>query len=410
LKKILIIAFHFPPFKGSSGIQRTVKFAHYLPDFGWEPIILTASPGAYGSAKDKSLKSFSRKFIVKRSFAMDSGRLFSFRGFYPKWLALPDRWASWWISAVRAGADLIRRHDPDVIWSTYPIATAHLIGLTLHKLFGKPWVADFRDPMTEENYPFDRIVRRVNRWLEHRTLKNSAISVFTTGGALEMYAARYPDIPRGNLRVVANGYDEEDFAGVNPVRKGRKDNAITLVHSGLIYPWERDPQEFFAALDDLKRRGEISSSTLRVVLRGSGHEELYEGMLEKHGIRDIISLEKPIAYREAIREMISSDGLLVFQASNCNRQVPVKIYEYFRARRPIFAMTDPKGDTARVLRSSGINTMARLDSKDEIAARLSEFLRLVKQDRAPIANSKEIDRHSRKYLTEALAGVLNSLG
>ena len=139
-----MIAFHFPPMQGSSGLQRTLKFARYLPDHGWQPIVLSAGAGVYQATSDAQLNEIGSTAVVRRAFALDAARHLAIHGAYPSWLALPDRWASWWLGAVPAGLALIRRYRPDVIWSTFPIATAHLIGLTLARMSGLPWVADFR--------------------------------------------------------------------------------------------------------------------------------------------------------------------------------------------------------------------------------------------------------------------------
>src|SRR5438132_13514328 len=147
MKKVLMIAFHFPPYSGGSGIHRTLKFTRYLPEFGWQPIVLTASRQAYG-ARAKDDYQIPKGVEVARAFALDTKRHLSLRGKYFQSLALPDQWVTWWPGAVALGCNLIRKHRPDVIWSTYPIATAHLIGLTLYRLIGIPWVAYIRDPWT----------------------------------------------------------------------------------------------------------------------------------------------------------------------------------------------------------------------------------------------------------------------
>lgn len=161
VKRVLMIAYHYPPVRGSSGVQRTLKFSRYLADYGWEPIVLTAHPRAYSGIGNDQLHEVPEHITVKRAFALDTARQLSFRGAYPGFLALPDRWVSWWLGAVPAGLNLIRKYKPTVILSTYPIATAHLIGLTLARLTGLPWIADFRDSMTEEAHPTDPNVRRI---------------------------------------------------------------------------------------------------------------------------------------------------------------------------------------------------------------------------------------------------------
>src|SRR4051812_32426823 len=128
MKRILLIAYHFPPLRGSSGIQRTLRFARYLPEFGWQPAVLTATPGAYPEVAPASIAEIPAGVPVHRALALDTARHLALAGRYPGFLARPDRWKSWWLSAVPAGLALVRRFAPDALWSTYPIATAHAIG------------------------------------------------------------------------------------------------------------------------------------------------------------------------------------------------------------------------------------------------------------------------------------------
>jgi glycosyltransferase involved in cell wall biosynthesis len=402
-----MVGFHFPPVHGSSGVQRTLKFARYLPEHGWEPAILTADPRAYEATHSGQLAEIDG-MIVRRAFALDTRRHIAIGGRYPGFLAMPDRWSTWMFGAVPAGLAMIRRYRPDVIWSTFPIATAHRIGHALHRLSGVPWIADFRDSMTEEGFPEDTAVRRSYLLIERRAVANSRFAVFTTPGAREMYARRYPAIPADRWQVIENGYDEEDFAGVPGTGAARANGGpLVLLHSGILYPSERDPTAFFRALGALRDAGEINPDTLCVRLRATGHDEHYRGQLAALCLSDIVRLEPPIGYHTALAEMAQADGLLLFQASNCNHQIPAKLYEYLRARRPIIALTDPAGDTATVLRRAGITTIAPLDDAGAIAVLLREMLPGLRSGSALAGNDAEVRRYSRRARTAELASLLD---
>ena len=182
-----------------------------------------------------------------------------------------------------------------------------------------------------------------------------------------------------------------------------------MLHSGLLYPAERDPRAFFAALEDLNRAGEISEAGLKIVLRASGNEVHYRELVRAHGLQGIVFLEPAISYREALEEIMNADGLLIFQAANCNHQIPAKAYEYLRARRPIFALTDPIGDTARLLAEAGIDTLSPLDSKAAIMRGLRDFLERLRQGRAPLANDAMIGSYTRESRTQELVKLLDPL-
>ena len=246
-----MIAFHFPPLSISSGIHRTLSFARHLLGAGWQPIVLSASPRAYENVSAAHVDPIPRQVIVERAFALDTARHLAVFGRYPAVLARPDRWASWWFGGVFAGLRLVRKYRPTAIWSTYPIATAHTIAATLSRLSGLPWIADFRDPMAQEGYPSDLKTRASFRRIEERALRSSAYAVFVAPGAARMYSRRYPDIPTERFKVIENGYDEEAFRVAEAAAAERKPlnpGSVTLLHSGIVYPSERDPAMLFEAL------------------------------------------------------------------------------------------------------------------------------------------------------------------
>ncbi len=415
MKSILMIAYHFPPVRVSSGIQRTLKFCQYLLAHEWQAQVLSVDPRAYIQVNDGQMDEIPTEVTVKRAFALDTSRHLSFKGRYLGWMALPDRWVSWCLGGTVSGLWMILKNKPAVIWSTYPIATAHLLGLILHRLTGIPWVADFRDSMTEEDYPVNSRQRAIYRWIEAQTINHCSRAVFTTPGAISMYAERYPEIPQSKWVLIPNGFDEDNFIQAEKSdackQALQKKNAqqIVLLHSGVLYPSERDPREFFKALADLLASKVIAPVTFKVILRATGHDGLHAKLIDKNGLQDIVFLEPGVSYEEALAEMLTVDALLIFQAANCNHQIPAKVYEYIRAKKPIFALTDPDGDTAGVLNEVGCPYIVPLDDKQLIVENLKAFLRKIKQGDLPAVDDALIKQHSRESRTQLLANLLNEL-
>jgi len=124
------------------------------------------------------------------------------------------------------------------------------------------------------------------------------------------------------------------------------------------------------------------------------------------GVREAIELSPPIPYREALAEMLRADGLLILQAANCNAQIPAKLYEYFRAGRPIVALTDPTGDTAVSCRNAGIAAIAPLDDSRQIAALLHSFLTTPDSGTRPTPSA--VEQASRRGRTQQLATLLDT--
>lgn len=408
MRRVLLIAYHFPPVTGSSGVQRTLRFVQHLPEFGWEPLVLTVSPHAYERTSEDLMAEVPNDLVVERAFALDTARHLSIAGRYIGAMARPDRWRSWFYGGVWSGVKLIKRYKPDVIWSTYPIPTAHMIGSVLRKRTGLPWIADFRDPMAQEGYPADSLTWQSYKSIESNAVRTASLSTFTTPGAAAEYRSRYPEA-QDRIAVLENGYDEESFATLPkekfiPLNPG----VITLLHSGIIYPEERDPTALFVALKRLADIGKLLEGDVKIRFRAPVHNRLLTSLAEQYGVERFIEVCPPVPYRQALQEMMSADALLVMQSAGCNAQIPAKIYEYLRAGRPIVALTDPLGDTAGVMRAAGIDTVARLDSVEEISALLPKFINAVKSHQAPLANTTAISAASRQGRTKTLAEMLNT--
>lgn len=401
-----MVAYHFPPLAGSSGIQRTLRFVQQLPEFGWEPIVLTTHPRAYVRSSDDLLRDIPAGAVVKRAFALDTARHLSVRGRYPGFLALPDRWITWKYGAIPAGLALLRQYRPLAIWSTFPIATAHVIGGALTRRSGLPWIADFRDPMAQPGYPADPDAWKSFKDVEEQTVRDARFSVFTTPGAAREYGQRYP-AAANRITVVENGFDEESFAGLPDASEVRLNRgAFTLLHSGVVYPVERDPTQLFAAIARMAKDRRIQPREFLIRFRAAGHDDLLRELAHRHGVEAFVEILPPIPYRDALVEMQAAEGLLVLQAANCNDQIPAKLYEYLRARRPIVALTDPSGDTAEVVRNAGLDTIAPLDSAEAIAALLERCIHAVRAGRAPLPDAAFVAGASRRGRTQRLAELL----
>jgi len=372
MKRVLMVAYHFPPLAGSSGIQRTLRFVQQLPQHGWEPLVLTAHPLAYERVATDLDAEVPTGTHVERAFALDTARHLALRGRHLAALARPDRWMTWKFDAVRRGMRLIRAQRPQAIWSTYPIATAHAIGSALQRASGLPWIADFRDPMAQDGYPADPETWRQFKAIESNAADHARLCTFTTPSAQASYSQRYPAQADG-MRLLENGYDESSFLQAEPQARAQgplSPGRTVLLHSGIVYPSERDPTQLFRALARIKARG---PSPLLIRFRAAVHDELLHKMAREHGVDDMVDILPPIPYVQALVEMLRADGLLLMQASNCNEQIPAKLYEYLRASRPVLCLSDASGDTWQVLKQAGLQHMAALDSAEQIDTLLSRM-------------------------------------
>jgi glycosyltransferase involved in cell wall biosynthesis len=411
MKRILYVAYHFPPQSGSSGLLRSLKYTRYLPETGWLPTVLSVNPIAYERTEQSLLQEIPSELSVIRSFALDTRRHLSVKGRYPKWLGLPDRWVSWCLSAVPAGLFTIYRKHIDIIFTTFPIATAVLIGFLLHRLTGKPWVVDLRDSMTEDEYPRDEGTRLVYRKIESRAMQHGSLFLFTAISTVDMYLKRYPKLRPEKCILLPNGYDEEDFRNLNvdPIGRIPNDRPIRILHAGLIYPEERDPRPFFQALSRLKREAKVDATRLQINLRASGDEAYYAKILRENDIEDLVHLLPSVPYKQALQEAADADALLLLQGVTCNHQIPAKAYEYLRLRRPILALTTHEGDTAALLRDCGGTTIVDMYDAEKIYEALLLFFENLRRGTHSLADPEKTSRFARRNQAHQLAGYLDQL-
>jgi glycosyltransferase involved in cell wall biosynthesis len=388
-----------------------LSFARNLPHFGWRPQILTATEGAYEQVSPDSLSLIPPGTVVHRACALDVKRHLAVGGRYPDFLAVPDRWLSWAVPGIALGVKQVRRLRPAVICSTYPIASAHLIGYGVSKLTGVPWVADLRDPMLQTGFPHGWLRRKSFAWIEKLIVAQARRIVVTTPGAADFYRQRYPDLPRERIAVIENGYEDEMFPADFTVddRPRNPERTLVLLHSGIMYGHDRDPTQFFQALRELLNEMRDPPLRVKVVLRAPGNELPFATIAAQHGLADVVEVAPSIPYREALEEMMAADALLIFQSDGCNHQIPAKAYEYLNAGRPILGITDPAGDTGRLLLAQGVRSVAALEDKAAIKAMLSEYLPAVRDNCMAMPSRAQVATLSRRARSQEFAKLLDEI-
>jgi len=165
----------------------------------------------------------------------------------------------------------------------------------------------------------------------------------------------------------------------------------------------------FSAVGRLKKMGRLSADKVQIVFRAPGEEDLYRKLLAERDIEDLIVLEPHMPYRQALQECAEADGLLLFQAADCDKQIPAKAYEYLRIGKPIFALTTHTGDTAALLREVGGSTIVNIASEDDIYEGLSSFIDALRVGMHPVPDKERIRRYTREAQTSQLAKVLDDV-
>jgi hypothetical protein len=262
--------------------------------------------------------------------------------------------------------------------------------------------------MVYGSWPDNAAQRSAHAWIERRVVQNCRTAVFVTPSAMRLYAERYPELGESRRMLIPNGFDSSDLKDLPRIDKA-PGARLVLLHSGLMHVPDRDPTSFFDALAEMRRSGEVSARNLKIVLRASRNEDLFQKQIYERGVDDIVFLEPQIAYRDALSEMLAADGLLLFQGSVCNVQIPAKAYEYLATKKPIFAMADRQGDTWDMLEEAGIRSLASLDSASEIAVGLRNFMASIRNRQVELPSDQKLSSYSRAACARQLAALLDSI-
>ncbi|MDQ6767280.1 MAG: glycosyltransferase family 4 protein [Candidatus Eremiobacteraeota bacterium] len=416
MKHALFVAYHYPPEASSSGVLRTLKYTRYLGDHGWRVTVIAPRADAYAVVDSQLEAQIPTSVRILRTTYLNTKQHLSIGGVYPALLALPDPWVGWAPWAIAAGRRVLRDDPPDLIYSTSPHATAHLIAMRL-AMSGLPWVTDFRDPWIEEppepGAPSGRLYRKINRHLEWRVVYRSNHIVTSTTHLRDVLRQRYPDLPSKKITAILNGYDEADFSGA-PTPSGPASDHLLILHAGSVNPEFRDPRPLFTALQRLASSGAIDLDRIRLRFIGAGpfgDSQAVNAALAETGLASRTEFVPRVPYVEALHELARADMLLLLQASDDTvGLVPAKLYEYLRTQRPVLALVRP-GATSEVLAITGggwavdPRDAKGLDAAITLAYRAWDTGELISKH-ADLTALRQFDR---KALAGELAGVFDRL-
>ena len=478
-KRVLIITYYWPP-SGGSGVQRWVKFAKFLPSEGWQPVIytpenpeLTAIDETLGAEIPPEVEILKRqilepyglyrklmgkgastdiKAVIEASgtpsagisslgtdgssssvtAAASGGEVTPIRSGAKNWkqrlslwirgnLFVPDPRVGWVRPSVRFLKKYLKEHPVDVIVTTGPPHSMHLIGRRLARATGLPWVSDFRDPWTKMYYLkhlglSKRTWRRLER-MEQRVLDESSTVLAVTPLVQEDIQAR----TRTPVAMITNGYDREDFEGPAP----EPDGFFNIVHTGL-FASDGNPLALWKVLDEMVSDDPEFAARLRLRLVGKVDREVLEALAAAGLKENTVSLGY-LDHAAAVREQRGA-SLLILPLRNDPEYRPIlpgKLFEYLAARRPILGIGQEDGAMARVLMDTGAGITADWNNEAAIRSFLATTWNVFRATAGPApvipglignpaapgepSGAGDIGRFERRALTAALARLLDSL-
>ena len=342
---------------------------------------------------------------VKPGFINDGAKKTGWKENLSVWLRgnffIPDA-RCWWIKpSVRYLSNYLKEHPVDVIISTGPPHSMHLIASALHKRFNIPWVADFRDPWTDIDFYKDlKLTHRSDRKhhrLEHQVL-TEATKVVTVGWdcarGLETHGAK-------DVVVITNGYD---FDNTIPSNCQNHTSSFTMSHIGIIGE-NRNPKMFWQVI------GELSQSVdLKIKLIGQVDNSVVES-IKRHNIEKYVEIIPYIPHNQVIAEQQKSDVLLLFVNNTPNAKgiLTGKIFEYMASGRPILCIGPEDGDSARILNETQTGITVDFNDKEKMKSVILDLIKKHKENQLVINDNAAIEKYSRRNLTKRYAELLNGL-
>jgi len=421
MKKVLIITYYWPP-AGGAGVQRALKFAKYLPEFGWEPVILTVEnpdspvddisllhdiPIGIKIYKTKSLEPFElyKLFTGKKSDSkIPNDVLLSKKNLSIKDrlaqsirlnLFVPDAKIGWKKYAVKKGLEIIKTENIDLIFTTSPPQTVALIGKKLSKLSGVKWIADFRDPWMEivyyQNVNRSKLTKAVDSSFEKKVMNNADTIITISHDIADLIRGKAKD---QNVVVVPNGFDETDFELIELTKNDR----FTISYTGSMSK-DRVPYPFLNALKRLIYNDGINN--IQMKFAGRFCPEFYE-LIKNKKLSDFFIIQNFIPHKESTKILQSADALLlaIDNVPNNKGFLTGKLFEYMGCKKPIFAVGPVDGDANTLIKESDCGTMVNYNDDEEAYRSLKMMYDNWKND---ISNYKfDVEKFSRRNLTKEL--------
>jgi len=423
MKKVLIITYYWPP-SGGSGVQRWLKFTKYLPEFGIQPIVFTVDKGEY-PAEDLSLEkdvnsqvevirqpiiepyTFYKKFTgqkkdkkvsvgfisekTKPSLAQQIA-VFARGNFF-----IPDARMLWIKPSVKYLRNYLAKNPVDLIITSGPPHTCHMIGLELKRILGIKWIADFRDPWTGIYY-FDELMlspfaKHIHQQMEKNVL-NECDQIITVGETMKKDFEKMTKVP---IEVITNGYDEEDYLNKNFSLTQK----FTLSNIGLLPKGQNHPA-LWNAIGELVKENENFKNQLEI--RFVGHVDAHvKKSLEEAGITTYCKMIDYVNHEKVVEFQISSHILLlnINRVPNAEYLLTGKLFEYIAAERPILCVGPKQGDAAKIIEECQSGIVFDFDDKEGIKKYISERFKIFVDGTAENKNSLH-KNYSRRELTRKL--------
>ena len=423
MKKVLIVTYYWPP-SGGPGVQRVLRFAKYLPQFGWQPIVLTVKNGDFPAVDNSLGNEIPKEVKVYKTLTIEPFTIYKWltgkkknakidtyiltnkkKSFFERFahfirmnIFIPDARIGWMSFAVKAGMKIIKEENIDVIYSCSPPHSLQLIANKLAKKSKLKWVADFRDPwmefvtyqtMNPNSYPFRRNIK-----LQHKVFNNTDRIITTCDGFTRLINEKY-QIPKEKIQTITNGFDAEFIDKVAP----SENKKITLIHTGTL-PKERIPYSLLKVLQ--------SESYKNIELKFIGNiSDEVKKEISKFNLQNIVVYNPYIPYQEVIAEIKSSTACIlpIDNVPNNDLFIAGKLFDYLGCGIPVLGLGKKGCSVDNILRETGSGVLFDYDDVEGI----KDFIEQRLKEKILSGQNKNVKNYERKELSRRLAEIFDGL-
>ena len=428
-------------------MQRILKFVKYLPEYNWEPIVLTVEDGDFPARDESLLKEIPEDIKLYRTKIFEPYGLYrSLTGrkksaaidvdninkagkqklsektaeFIRATFFIPDARRGWLRYAVKEGKKIIDEEKPDLIFSSSPPYTCAMIAMKLKryyfKKYGKqiPWVSDFRDAWTGYLTSPKRwfLPAAIDAGYECKTLDEADAVTMVADGIKDDFDTKYPDISKEKKYfLIRNGFDSEDYKGLEYDKS--KNEKFTIVYTGSMYG-KRNPFFFLDTLAGMAEEEKIDANKLRIVFVGRMGGEIAD-YISKSKLKSVIEHIPYVPHSESIKHLLKADAmlLLIDEDKYSKMILSGKVFEYLGASlitgKPILAIA-PEGEAADLIRETSAGEIIPHNNMEYLSKVFLKYYNsfLTGRENLPVSNPSAIKQYDRKLLTRKLAEVFEN--
>lgn len=431
MKKALIITYYWPP-SGGAGVQRWLKFVKYLREFGWEPIVYTPENPEFPEIDESLYSDIPKNLTIIKTPIREPYHAYKWfigrtkkekinAGFLSEkkrnpvlenisvWIRgnffIPDARMLWIKPSVRFLLKYLSENPVDIIISTGPPHSMHIIAMKISKSLKLPWVADFRDPWTNIDFYKDL---KLTSWansrhhnLERMVLSNASAVISISPSMADDFNSIY----MRHYDIITNGFDWDDM---NPTNLVELDQKFSISYIGTMVS-TRNPITFWEAIRSVLKENKDFGNDLVIKLVGKVDFKVRESV-EQFGLSRYVENIGYTPHKEVVKIQQESQVLLLVinNTPNSGMILTGKFYEYLAARRPVLCLGPVDGDAARILYQTHAGLISGFNDIEKMKENIIWLYNQFKTGNLASGN-QDIEPYSRKELTRKLASLMHNI-